>query len=64
MGSDECDFDDLKVSIASFGYYLYRVAGCPYGDSLAGLTVWIDIQKETFATLADPNGRDEQDQSN
>jgi len=58
MRSDECDFDDLKVSIASFGYYLYRVAGCPYGDSLAGFTAWIDIQKKAFAVLADPDGQE------
>ena len=62
MSLDECN--NLKVSVASLAYYLYRLAGYPYGDTVSGLTAWIDIQKETFATLADPHGRDEQDRSN
>lgn len=45
--------DDLNVSVAALGYYLYRQAGCPYGDNLSGLTAWIDIQKTAFEQLAD-----------
>jgi hypothetical protein len=30
------DIDDIKVSVAAIGYYLYRQANCPYGDNFAG----------------------------
>jgi hypothetical protein len=65
MSLDECN--NLEVSVASLAYCLYRLAGCPYGDTVSGLTVWIDIQKETFAVLADAveqGERGEQDKAN
>jgi hypothetical protein len=52
------DIDDIKVSVAAIGYYLYRQAGCPYGDSLSGFTAWLDTQKQAFEKLADPTGED------
>jgi len=55
---DEIRFDDLEMSSAALAYYQYRLAGCPYGDTVSGLTVWIDIQKETFAALAHPGGEE------
>ncbi len=31
---------DLQATLTAILYYLYRQAGCPYGDSLSGLTAW------------------------
>ena len=53
--------DDLNVSVAAFGYYLYRQSGCPFGDSLSGFTAWIDIQKNALELLAEPDGKDGED---
>jgi hypothetical protein len=53
------DIDDIKVSVASISYYMYRLANCPYGDNLIGLNAWLDIQKEAFEKLADPTGKDD-----
>lgn len=47
------DIDDIKVSVAAIGYYLYRQAGCPYGDSLSGFTAWLDIQKQSWELLVE-----------
>lgn len=47
------DIDDIKVSVAAIGYYLYRQAGCPYGDSLSGFTAWLDIQKQAWELLVE-----------
>ena len=58
---DQVRFDDLEMSVASLAYCLYRLAGCPYGDTVSGLTAWIDIQKKAFAVLADPDEQDEQE---
>jgi hypothetical protein len=52
------DIDDIKVAVTAIAYYLYRLNQCPYGDSLSGLTAWLDIQKENFEKLADPTGED------
>lgn len=39
------------VQIVSIYYYLYRLAGCPMGDNLSGLTAWISIQYESFENI-------------
>ena len=51
--------DSLNVSVASIAYYLYRLAGCPYGDSISGWTAWLDVQKEVFEKLVEPIGEDD-----
>jgi hypothetical protein len=51
------DIDDIKVSVAAIAYYLYRQIKCPYGDNLSGFTAWLDIQKEAFEKLADPEAK-------
>lgn len=38
--SDE--IDELKVYVAALYYYLYRQAGCPFGDNLSGYDAWIE----------------------
>jgi len=40
------------LAIASLAYYLYRMAGCPHGNTSDGLTLWLDIQKQIFNDLA------------
>lgn len=59
MSSVSDSIDDLNLSVAALYYYQYRIVGCPYGDSMSGLTAWIDIQKEAFEKLADPTGEDD-----
>ena len=34
-------FDDAQIATAGLAYYLYRQAGCPFGDSLGGLNAWL-----------------------
>lgn len=36
------DLNDLETSLNSLVYYLYRLAGCPYGSTFAGLMAWVD----------------------
>jgi len=45
------------VVIASLAYYLYRMAGCPHGNTSDGLTLWLDIQKQIFTDLAKSEGK-------
>ena len=52
------DIDDIKVSVAAIGYYLYRQAGCPYGDNFAGFSAWLEMQRDAWGKLADPTGED------
>jgi hypothetical protein len=58
MMSVSDSIDDLNVSTAAFGYYLYRQAGCPFGDTLSGFTAWVDIQKRAWYKLTDPSDED------
>jgi hypothetical protein len=53
------EIDNLNVSVAAIAYYLYRQALCPCGDTLTGFTMWLDMQKDVFEKLADPEGEDD-----
>ena len=35
----------LENNLVAISYYLYRQANCPYGDSLKGLMLWLDMQQ-------------------
>lgn len=35
------EFDDVQTGLAAICYYLYRTAGCPYGDNLSGFEMWM-----------------------
>ncbi|HEY9657693.1 MAG TPA: hypothetical protein V6C65_04450 [Allocoleopsis sp.] len=37
------DFEDIQTHVAAIAYYLYRLAGCPFGNTLAGYEAWIKI---------------------
>jgi len=43
--------DDLTVAVAALAYYVYKGAGCPYGDNLQGLHIWIGIQITVFSQI-------------
>ena len=53
--------DSLNISVISLFYYLYRQAGCPYGDSQQGLSVWIDMQKLQWKQLLKTEGIENDD---
>ena len=42
MGAFELSepISDLNTSVVAIAYYLYRQAGCPLGDNVAGLDAW------------------------
>lgn len=48
-----------KVAIAVLALYLYRQAGCPYGESLSGLNMWVNLQMQVFEEWADKIPADE-----
>ena len=54
----EDSIDSLNISVVSLCYYLYRQAGCPYGDSQQGLSIWVDLQKERWTELLDTENRE------
>lgn len=58
MKSEE-NIENLETHVAAIYYYLYRQAGCPFGDSLSGYDAWIEAQVkqpfETFAASSDKN---------
>lgn len=37
----DADLEDVGVATAALAYYLYRVAGCPFGDNLSGYEAWL-----------------------
>jgi len=45
------------LTIASLAYYLYRLANCPHGNTIGGLTLWLDIQKQIFNDLAERDSK-------
>lgn len=50
------DFDPETIGtlLVSLLYYLYRQAGCPFGDTLTGLDAWIKLSIEApFEQLSD-----------
>lgn len=53
------DIDSLNISTISLAYYLYRVAGTPFGDNASGLTAWLDVQKDVWREMVKPNTEDE-----
>jgi hypothetical protein len=40
--------DDLNIAVCAIAYYLYRLAGCPYGETEQGYVIWLDIQKRAW----------------
>lgn len=38
----EMDSDEVMTYIAGIAYYLYRQAGCPYGNNLSGYQTWVE----------------------
>ncbi len=49
------EIENLNVSVASLVYYLYRQAGTPLGDNTSGMVAWLDIQKDLWRDLIEPN---------
>ena len=47
------EFDDVQTGLATALYYLYRLAGCPLGDSLSGFNAWIELQRDEFSKFSD-----------
>lgn len=48
--------EDRNVAIVSLCYFLYRAAGCPFGDSLSGLDAWRNINMvQPFNELSERN---------
>lgn len=48
------EFDDVQTGLAALCYYHYRQAGCPYGDNLPGLEMWIQTNlREPWKKLVD-----------
>jgi hypothetical protein len=51
---DDATLEDVQVHVAALGYYLYRLAGCPLGDSLSGYQAWLQISTiEPFNQLSE-----------
>ena len=48
--------DSLNINAMSLYYFLYRQAGCPYGDTQQGLSAWIDIQVMKWKELLKREG--------
>lgn len=44
--------DELQTAVAAIGYYLYRQAGCPYGNTDTGLQGWMGRIRNEFEDLA------------
>ncbi len=49
--------ENLEVYVAAIYYYLYRQAGCPFGNSLTGYDAWMDAQvKKPWEAFAEKCG--------
>ncbi|MFA9202113.1 MAG: hypothetical protein ACEQSC_01010 [Candidatus Nanopelagicaceae bacterium] len=46
---NESRIKHIERSIMMLDYYLYRIAGCPYGDNLSGMTMWRNIKHNECA---------------
>jgi hypothetical protein len=46
---------ELNTDVVAIAYYIYRMSGCPHGDTVAGFASWYKISIaggfETFANL-------------
>lgn len=52
--NDEATFDDVQIHVAAIAYYLYRLAGCPFGDNLPGYQAWMQVSLlEPFQQLSE-----------
>lgn len=47
--------ENRDTQIASLALYLYRQVGCPYGENLSGLKIWIEMQEQVFEIFATTN---------
>lgn len=48
------DLEDVQVHVAALAYYLYRLAGCPFGANLSGYQAWLEISLlEPFERLSE-----------
>lgn len=41
----------LENNLVAIDYYLYKKKNCPYGDTLQGLKLWLDMQQIKFQEL-------------
>lgn len=50
---------ELNTDVVAIAYYIYRMSGCPHGDTVAGFASWYKISIagsfETFANLKKEN---------
>lgn len=42
---------ETTIAVAAISYYLYRLAGCPFGDTPSGLNAWNSVQIKEFVKL-------------
>lgn len=53
---------DLAIDVAALLWYLYRSVGCPFGESLSGMEVWVEINMlEPLRKQREKDGAEESD---
>lgn len=43
MSDEQANLEDTQIATAGLAYYLYRLAGCPFGNTLSGYQAWMEV---------------------